>query len=163
MRDSAEAEFDVIFDDVRLLAYRAAFRLLGQAAEAEDVAAETLARVYSRWPKVAAHVRPWAITVATNLALGRGRRLATADKNRHAVARTDTQPDPHLEERFDLQAALRALPERQREVITLRFLADWSVAATPLLSDLEHSFCACPPEKARPAGRVAALFPEPVR
>jgi len=32
--------------------------------------------------------------------------------------------------RLDLQAAVRALPRRQRQVVALRFLADFSEAAT---------------------------------
>jgi RNA polymerase sigma factor (sigma-70 family) len=130
MRASADAEFDAVFDEVRILAYRAAFRLLGVRADAEDVAAETLARVYARWPRISGHVRPWAVTVATNLALDRGRRFRTAQAHRADLAGGDAHLDPHLEQRLDLQRALLTLPKRQREVIALRFLADWSVAQT---------------------------------
>jgi RNA polymerase sigma factor (sigma-70 family) len=130
MDTSADVEFDAVFEEVRVIAFRAAYRLLGQRGDAEDVAAETLTRVYARWPKVADHVRPWAVTVATNLALDRGRRTRTADRQRRALVQPATESDPHLDQRLDLQAALRSLPRRQREVVALRFLADWSVADT---------------------------------
>jgi RNA polymerase sigma factor (sigma-70 family) len=130
MRTEADAEFEAVFDDLRMLAYRAAYRLLGQRSDAEDIAAETMVRVYARWPKVAGHARPWAVTVAANLALDRGRRARTAEVHRESLISPDAPLDPHLEQRLDLQAALRALPKRQREVIALRFLADWSTAET---------------------------------
>lgn len=130
MRPQADAEFDAAFADLWGLAYRAAFRLLGNQSDAEDVAAESLARVYARWPKIADHAQPWAVTVATNLALDRGRRATTAVRKQHAVASLDASADPRIEQRLDLQAALRRLPKRQREVVTLRFLVDWSVDET---------------------------------
>ena len=70
--------FEGAFEPLRRAAYRAAYRLLGDRATAEDVAAEALARAYARWSSVADHAQPWVIRVATNLALDVGRRRATA-------------------------------------------------------------------------------------
>lgn len=130
MKPQADVEFDAAFADLWGLAYRAAFRLLGNQADAEDIAAECLSRVYARWPKIAGHAQPWAVTVATNLALDRGRRSTTSVRKQHAVASIDTVRNPSVEQRLDIQAALRRLPKRQREVVTLRFLVDWSVEET---------------------------------
>jgi RNA polymerase sigma factor (sigma-70 family) len=126
----ADDAFDAAFEDLRLLAYRAAYRLLGSAADSEEVAAEALVRTYARWTSVQGHARPWVVTVATNLALDRGRRLNVARSHQKDLLEPDTLPDPHLEERLDLQAALRRLPRRQRQVLALRFLADWSARDT---------------------------------
>jgi RNA polymerase sigma-70 factor (sigma-E family) len=110
-------------------AYRAAYRLLGDRTAAEDVAAEALARAYSRWSSVAGHAVPWVVTVATNLALDVGRRHARAASHRMELI-DEATPDPKLEQRWDLQQALRDLPRRQREVVALRYLGDFSEQAT---------------------------------
>ena len=130
MKAEAGPEFDAAFAELWALAYRSAYRLLGHQADAEEVSAETLARAYARWPKIAGHARPWCVAVATNLALDRGRRASTSIRKQHTVITAEKPADPQIEERLDLQAALRKLPRRQREVITLRFLVDWSVDDT---------------------------------
>ncbi len=121
-------EFEDAYDSLHRVAYRAAYRLLGEPAVAEDVAAEALARAYSRWSSVSAHAEPWVVTVATNLTLDICRRRA-----KEAGRRTLVDPqarDPQIETRLDLQRALAVLPRRQREVVTLRFLGDFSEQAT---------------------------------
>ena len=120
--------FEEAFEGLRRSAYRAAYRLLGERAAAEDVAAEALARAYARWSSVSGHAEPWVITVATNLALDVGRRRATATSRQALLDRVPA--DDQVERRLDLQAALRALPRRQREVVVLRFLGDLSEQAT---------------------------------
>lgn len=66
--------FDERFDALSAIAYRVAYRLLGDRGEAEEVAQEALARAYARWRKVADYDKPWVARVALNLALGRTRR-----------------------------------------------------------------------------------------
>lgn len=53
--------FEEAYEPMRRAAYRAAYRLLGDRAAAEDVAAEALARAYARWSKVSDHAEPWVI------------------------------------------------------------------------------------------------------
>jgi RNA polymerase sigma-70 factor (sigma-E family) len=117
--------FELAFADLYRLAYRVAYRILGDRAEAEDIAQETLARAALRWLRL--HERPegWVSRVASNLAIDRYRR-------RRRQPRFPTGPvglvDDRLAERRDLVAALRRLPRRQREVVVLRYLADFSEA-----------------------------------
>lgn len=122
--------FELAFADLYRLAYRVAYRILGDRAEAEDVAQEALARATLRWAKL--HDRPegWVSRVASNLAVDRYRR-------RRREPAIPIGPigivDDRTVERSDLVAALRRLPHRQREVVVLRYLADLSeadVAAT---------------------------------
>jgi RNA polymerase sigma-70 factor (sigma-E family) len=113
--------FDEAFAALYAAAYRVAFRLLGNRTEAEDVAQEALARAYVRWRTVEEYAVPWTCRVATNLAIDRTRRakhLSSAEAPEHAVR------DPRVEDRLDLQRALRTLPRRQRDVVALRYLAD---------------------------------------
>lgn len=122
--------FDDEFAELYRAAYRVAFRLLGDRAEAEDVAQEALARTYVRWRTVESYAAPFACRVAANAAIDRarrGRRVSGSDAPERAVA------DAFADERVDLQRALRALPRRQREVVALRYLADQSEDAVAAL------------------------------
>lgn len=116
--------FDEQFDELTQLAYRIAYRLLGNRAEAEEVAQEALIRAYVRWRVVRGHARPWVARVATNLAIGILR------KRRHppAAAPVDGDDTDLVVDRLELQRHLLTLPRRQREVIALRYLADLSEA-----------------------------------
>jgi RNA polymerase sigma factor (sigma-70 family) len=127
---ASEDAFDAAFDRLRALAYRAGYRLLGARADAEDIAAETLARAYSRWGSISDHAEPWVVTTATNLALDQFRRARTAASHRHVLVEPQPAVDHLVETRLDLVRALTELPRRQREVVALRFLADYSEAAT---------------------------------
>ena len=127
MGDSAES-FEDAYDSLLRSAYRVGYRLLGDRTAAEDVAAEALARAYSRWSSVSGHARPWVVKVATNLALDVGRKRVAATKRRFELVEEERLD--HVEQRWDLQEALRALPRRQREVVALRFLDDFSEQAT---------------------------------
>ena len=115
--------FEEAFPDLYRLAYRVAFRVLGDRGDAEDVAQEALARAHLRWMRLWERPEGWVVTVATNLSIDRHRR-------RRRVSGLASDPlaivDVYQCERIDLARALRRLPRRQREVVVLRYLADWS-------------------------------------
>lgn len=111
--------FDDEYPRLWSTAYRVAFRVLGTRAEAEDVAAEACARAYASWRRVSSYPEPWVARVAGNLAIDVIRRRGRSRDPEEGRTR-----DPMLEDRLDLQRALRRLPRRQREVVTLRYLAD---------------------------------------
>lgn len=111
------------------LALRVAQRMLGDPAEAEDVAQEAMLRLWRAapgWQPGAAKVSTWLYRVVVNLATDRLRR-------RRAVA-LDEAPEPEdgrpgalaglieADRAAALQAALMVLPERQREAVVLRHL-----------------------------------------
>jgi RNA polymerase sigma-70 factor (sigma-E family) len=116
--------FDDRFTDLAAIAYRVAFRLLGSRSEAEEVAQEALARAFVRWGTVAGHDEPWVARVAVNLAIGRWRRRRATVPFEDRYAAPSTDSDAHVLERLGLIDALGRLPRRQREVVTLRYLAD---------------------------------------
>ena len=115
--------FEEAFPDLYRLAYRVSYRVLGDRGDAEDVAQEALARAHIRWTRLREKPEGWVVTVATNLSIDRHRR-------RRRLSSLVNEPlalvDVHLSERIDLARALRRLPRRQREVVVLRYLADWS-------------------------------------
>ena len=101
-------------------------RMLRDDAEAEDVAQEALLRLWRNAAALelgAGGVRPWLRRVASNLCIDRVR----SRRNTTAVDQVPEQAEPasqvrHLVERdlsARVDAALKALPERQRLAITL--------------------------------------------
>jgi RNA polymerase sigma-70 factor (sigma-E family) len=115
-------QFEEVFPDLFRLAYRVSFRVLGDRGDAEDVAQEALARTHVRWAKLRDNPQGWVVTVSTNLAIDRlRRRRRTVESGGEPVALVEM----HLSERIDLARALRRLPRRQRQVVVLRYLADW--------------------------------------
>jgi RNA polymerase sigma-70 factor (sigma-E family) len=117
--------FELAFPDLYRLAYRVAFKILGDRGDAEDVAQEALARALTRWWRLESEPHGWVSRVASNLAIDRyrrrGRSLPTSSEPSGSV-------DPYQSERVDLAEALARLPRRQREVVVLRYLGDWSEA-----------------------------------
>lgn len=117
-----------------------AFRLLGDRAEAEDVAQEALMRLWKiapDWRQGEAQVTTWLYRVVANLCTDRLRK-------RRGVA-LDAVPEP-LDEtasvaekmqdraRADaLQAALNDLPERQRQAVVLRHIEEFG---NPEIADI---------------------------
>jgi len=101
-------------------------RMLHDDAEAEDVAQETLLRLWRNAAglEIGPHgVRPWLRRVASNLCIDRVR----ARRNTLVVEAVPEESEPanqvrHLAERelgSRVDAALKALPERQRLALTL--------------------------------------------
>ena len=108
------------FDDCFLVAYQSAYRVLGNRADAEDVAQESLTRAYMQWRKVNSYAEPWLVKVATNLALDHVRKRS---RQRPSPAAASSSLDS-ADERLDLAVAVAKLPRRQREVVALRYVAD---------------------------------------
>jgi RNA polymerase sigma-70 factor (sigma-E family) len=124
--------FEDRFDVLAAVAHRVAYRLLGNRAEAEEVAQEALERAYARWRSVADHDEPWVARVATNLAIGRWRKRRPTVPLAEADGRPAHPPDDAAVLAFQRQAlvgGLKALSRRQREVVVLRYLADMPEAA----------------------------------
>ena len=111
---------------------RYAARMLGDRAEAEDVAQETLLRLWrvaESWRPGEAQPKTWAYRVAANLCTDRLR----ARQRRGAMALDDAPEPPDNAPSVEavmiegnrmaaLQAALETLPERQRQAVVLRHI-----------------------------------------
>lgn len=133
-----DGDFDDLFRSTWSRAVTAARRIVGPGGDPEGLAAEALTRAYDRWPSVRRHPAPdaWVLRVTINLALDRVRRpvgstgedihlrdddgfdlgdLDSSHFGRDAADATAT--------RMALVAALRALPEKQRHAVALRYLA----------------------------------------
>lgn len=122
-----DLRFTAAFDELYAHAVRVALRIVGERATADDVAAEALARAYDHWEQIGdARARwvAWTVRVTTNLAIDATRRReAPAERVEPDGA---ANPADAVAVRLALIEALRALPERQRQVVALRHLAGLS-------------------------------------
>jgi len=132
--------FRVLIDRHAPPVHRLAYRMLGDASEAEDVTQETLLRLWDHaaaWTPQGGGLPAWLRRIASNLCLDRLRRrsrLSDApppdriDETPNADARFDTQRLSAV-----VQEALRGLPDRQRAAVVLTYyeqLSNMAAAAT---------------------------------
>lgn len=120
-------------------------RILGNAAEAEDVAQEAMLRVWThapRWQPLAAF-RTWLTRVVVNLCLDRKRRTQWVDLE---AAGELVDPAPGATERAEgderermLAAAIETLPARQRSAIVLTYSEGMSNAQVAEVLDTSVS------------------------
>jgi RNA polymerase sigma-70 factor, ECF subfamily len=107
---------------------RHCYALTGSLPDAQDIAQEAFARAWQRWASVSQCDSPeaWVRKVATNLATSRWRRdrTARAAARRLAGEQVTGEISPTT---VALVTGLRTLPERQRVVLVLHYLADLSV------------------------------------
>lgn len=122
----------------RLMAY--GMRILGDRAEAEDIAQEAMLRLWKlapEWRQGEAQVSTWLFRVACNLATDRlrqrKRRKAEPLKygDEEGVDPPDMSPGAmaqlmQADRMAALQLALNSLPERQRQAVVLRHIEGFS-------------------------------------
>jgi RNA polymerase sigma-70 factor (ECF subfamily) len=132
---------DELFRRYRLVAYRVAFRLLGNEADALDAVQDAFIKALTHLPSFEGRssFKTWLLRVVSNAALDLGRKRGRRDvlsmdslsqKSREDVEPLiDTEPGKNLE-RMDLRrkltAALSQLPAAQRQTFMLHAEAELS-------------------------------------
>jgi RNA polymerase sigma-70 factor (ECF subfamily) len=117
--------FTVRFAGLYSSAFQAAYRLLGDREEADDVAQEACTRACLRWDRLSKHgiQRPWIVRKATDLAIRRYKRRQRAAVPELGLAPTAGADD---DRRAALHRALSTLPRRRRRAVVLRYIAELS-------------------------------------
>ncbi len=123
-----QAAARALADRLLPLALRQAWRLLGDEAEAEDVAQEAMLRLWRQapdWRSGEARVSTWLYRVTRNLCIDRLRKRRPGPALDEVAEPQD--PAPSVLDRLAsdergraLAAAIGALPERQRRALLLR-------------------------------------------
>ncbi|MFO7758575.1 MAG: RNA polymerase sigma factor [Roseovarius sp.] len=127
--DAAAARILTLRLTPRVMAH--AWRLLGNRAEAEDVTQEAMLRLWKQapaWRDGEAKVTTWLYRVVANLCIDRQRRARGGTLTLDAIPEpaddrasvTEAMQDRARAEA--LQAALNALPARQRQAVVLRHI-----------------------------------------
>jgi len=118
----ASVEFSAFFDERFVALSRLAFLLTDSSTAADEIAQDACEQVFRRWSDIE-HPRTYARTAVINGARSWGRRRSLRRRAPHDAAR-------HVEFDSDVIAvrqALKQLPEREREVLVLRYYADLKV------------------------------------
>jgi RNA polymerase sigma-70 factor (ECF subfamily) len=101
--------------------------LSGSAWGAEDIAQDAFLRAHRNWDEVGRYERPdaWVRTVALNLARSRVRRAGAELRALRRWVGLQASSFPEMEPvSEEFWAAVRALPQRQREVVALHYAED---------------------------------------
>jgi RNA polymerase sigma-70 factor (TIGR02960 family) len=137
------------------------YRMLGSFEEAEDAVQETFLRAWKNWDSFdgSAAFRAWLYRIATNVCLDAIRRNNRRPRSRSLeslgevpwlqpypdrlldeMAPRETEPDALAVERETIElaflAAVQLLPPRQRAVLILRDVAEWSAKETAALLEM---------------------------
>ena len=119
-----------------------AARLLGDAAEAEDVCQDTFVKLWQqapRWVPGPAKISTWLYQVALNACRDRQRRQSPVDADFDAMPSHEPGPERQQEghaRQQRLQALLAELPPRQREALLLFHYEGHSQAETAAILEL---------------------------
>ncbi len=131
-------DFDALFLAHYQSVFRMAYRIAGTREEAEDLAQETFLRLHrtpSVWqdqvgqrssPEGDRRVAAWLYRVATNLAYNYVRGHCRRQRREDAVICVTSEEDPadfaeRAETRLAVHQALASLPERQVQLLLLRY------------------------------------------
>ncbi|WP_405428778.1 SigE family RNA polymerase sigma factor [Micromonospora sp. NBC_00617] len=131
-----DGEFTTFVQERGAALLRVAYALAGNQHAAEDLLQNALAKAYARWPRIRGDAEPYVKRILYHDQVSGWRRRArraevpVAELPERAA---DGDGGRETDLRLLLLEALRALPPRQRAVLTLRYLEDLSVEQTATL------------------------------
>lgn len=133
MTQVIDGEFTAFVNERGAALLRVAYALAGNQHAAEDLLQNALAKAYARWPRIRGDAEPYVKRILYHDQVSGWRRRARRAEVPVAELPEQAAAGPDSELRLLLLDALRALPPRQRAVLTLRYLEDLSVEQTAAL------------------------------
>jgi len=134
------AAFDALVRSHQTLAFRTACVFSANPHDAEEATQDAFLKAWRALPRFrrGAPFRPWLLAIVANEARSRGRSGTRRTRREERAAALEPPPAPVgpeaavlvRERQAELAAALAALPERDRVVLTLRYLLDLSERET---------------------------------
>ena len=130
--ESISSTFEALFQEHWAHVYRLLNRLVGDPAEAEDLALETFVRLYQRFPLRETEFNPggWLHRVATNLGLHSIRSWKRRERYEMAAGKYALEETPEVrpaeilaqeEERHLVRLVLAQMNERQSQLLVMRY------------------------------------------
>jgi RNA polymerase sigma-70 factor (ECF subfamily) len=130
--ESFSSAFEALFQEHWAHVYRLLNRLVGDPAEAEDLALETFVRLYQRFPLRETESNPggWLHRVATNLGLHSIRGWKRRERYEMAAGKYALEETPEVrpaeilaqeEERHLVRLVLAQMNERQSQLLVMRY------------------------------------------
>jgi RNA polymerase sigma factor (sigma-70 family) len=134
-RSGDGAAFAALVSPQEEIAFRTAYLIARNAADAEDAVQVGLVKAWRALPRFrrGAPLRPWLLAIVANEARNRrraaGRREGLALRAAHELPSGGAAPSPEgrllaAEERAELLAALERLREEDRDVLSCRYLLE---------------------------------------
>jgi RNA polymerase sigma factor (sigma-70 family) len=131
----------------------------GDAAVAEELAQEALARAWLRWSKLD-DPKAWTYRAGFNLAASWGRRRS-AERRANRRASAGDSPQVDLADVHAVRSAVAALPDRQRAVIVCRFFLTLDVRETAEVLDCAEGTVKAATHQALASLRRSGLVDDP--
>lgn len=131
----------------------------GDAAVAEELAQEALAKAWQRWDRLD-DPKAWTYRTAFNLATSWGRRRSAERRaNRRSIA--GAVPEADGADAHAVREAVAALPDRQRAVIVCRFFLTLDVRETATVLGCAEGTVKAATHQALASLRRSGLVDEP--
>ncbi|ABL83087.1 MULTISPECIES: SigE family RNA polymerase sigma factor [unclassified Nocardioides] len=124
-----ELEFDEFYSASFQRIVGQVYAMIGNRDEAQECVQEAFARAWAHRRKLdrAEHPEAWVRTTAYRLAVSRWRRTARGRRPVDRALGAPTETAPPSEAHVALVAALKQLPEAQRQALVLHHIADLPV------------------------------------
>jgi RNA polymerase sigma-70 factor, ECF subfamily len=124
-----EREFDDFYATSFPRVTAQVYAMIGNRDEAQDCVQEAFVRAWAHRRKLdrADHPEAWVRTTAYRLAVSRWRRVVRSRRPEDRALGTPTEAAAPSESHVALVAALKQLPEAQRQALVLHHIADLSV------------------------------------
>lgn len=139
VQQSAQSGFAALVQRHHQRAYRLAWRVLNDQAEAEDAVQEAFMKIWNNAEKFypeRGNFAGWLTRIVTNCALDRRRSLKSVSSLEDAQWVRDDAPDAERQaEGQDVRKILAAMPPRQRAAIALFYMEGYTMAEVAAAMD----------------------------